>query len=128
MLVVIRQKLADELEARGRAGEASDWRRRSLDTVHDDPQLIYQVASTYALNAEVSGKLPPKPGGRPLEARRRRFTERALSMLREAADAGFKEVGRLRDDRAFDSMRALPEFQDVLLDVQFPVDPFASRL
>jgi hypothetical protein len=126
-LVIVRQKLGDELEARGRVGEALDCRRRSLDPVRGNPGLIYEIASVYSLNAQFTGRFRTNLSAARLKARRERFTRLALLMLHEAADAGFKDATRLRKDKTFDPVRSTPEFKTIESDVGFPADPFGNN-
>jgi len=123
-LVIVRRKLADELADRGRFDEASRRRSQSLSSARGKPELLYQIATVYVLNAGFVGKWPTKLDIRRLEARRRRFLEDAVSMLREARAAGLKDLGRLRNEPTFASIRSTPEFKAILTDLVF-ADPFA---
>jgi hypothetical protein len=44
-------------------------------------------------------------------------------LLREAIADGFKDVNRLRDDPELEPLRSSPEFQLMVLDLDFPGYP-----
>jgi hypothetical protein len=125
-LVVVRRRLADELTDRGQREEAAQWQRQSLDTARGKPELLYGVALEYAQNARLTGKLPTKLAADQLQDRRRRFEAGALDMLRQAAADGFKDAARLRSESAFEAIRSYPEFQAILVDIEFPAQPFSG--
>jgi eukaryotic-like serine/threonine-protein kinase len=124
--VTVRRKIAEAHEAGGRNGEAARWRRRSIETAGGDPDLIYELAVGYARGAGLVGRVPTKLDARQLELRRARLTAEALAMLAESAAAGFHDPRRLRNEPAFETLRSLPEFRVILLDLEFPADPFAA--
>ncbi len=125
MLVFVRLRLADELAARGRVEEASEWRKRSPSTARGIPELLYDVATNLALNAEFVGNYPTKLDAQQLATRRGRYRKNAMAMLHEAVADGFKDLGRVRNDPLFTSFRSDPEFQAIMLDMQFPTFPIA---
>jgi hypothetical protein len=124
MQIVVLQKIADELTARGKGVEAAGWRGRSLTLAKGKPELLFGVAVSYALSATLVGKLPTKLGAQQLKARRERYEHLAILMLKESVAAGFKDAGRLRDEPGFALLRSRPDFQAVLFDLGFPADPF----
>jgi len=124
-LVIVRRKLAFELAARGRSDEGSRWRRLSLTTARGHADLLYEIALIYATRIGPIGLLPTKLDRDQLQARRRRFGDDALAMLREAVADGFKDGKRLRSEPAFASIRSTREFQAILSGLEFPPDPFA---
>lgn len=81
------------------------------------PQDLYEVACFQAQIAEAA-KLPDS-GLRPDEE-----ADKALTLLRRAVDAGFRDLKRLRDDYQFGGLRWRPDHALVLLDAAFPSDPF----
>ncbi len=127
MLVLVRLRLADALTARGRVDEAARWRTLAPSPARGKPELFYMVATTFSSNAELVGKYPTKLNPQQLEIRRSRLTKHAISMLHEAITDGFKDVGRLRNDPAFAPFLSDPEFRSILLDLEFPTDPFAAQ-
>ncbi len=58
-------------------------------------------------------------GARPAE------TRKAIECLRRAVAAGYRSPA-IRTDAAFDSLRARTDFQTLLHDVVFPVNPFVA--
>ena len=125
MLIIAQRGLADELDARGRHDEALHWRGQSLTIARGNPDLLYQLATVYALNARMMGKWPTKLSPAQLATWRRRYEEETTAMLREAVATGFRDAKRLRDDQEFASFRSDPAFQAIILDLEFPTDPFA---
>jgi eukaryotic-like serine/threonine-protein kinase len=123
-LVIVRQRLAEELVQRGRVEEAASWSRHSLETASGDPEILYSVAATYAGDAGTTGAYPTRRNAEQDRQRRRRFVAAAVDMLRRAVAAGFKDVARLRGDSAFDAIRSEHAFTLVLADIAFPADPF----
>jgi tetratricopeptide (TPR) repeat protein len=53
--------------------------------------------------------------------------KQAVTALRQAVGAGFRNVGFMRRDTDLDAIRGRQDFQDLLLDVAFPAMPFASK-
>jgi hypothetical protein len=51
--------------------------------------------------------------------------DRAMAALRRAIDAGFRMATLVRREEDFAPLRSRPEFQALLLDLDFPADPFA---
>jgi hypothetical protein len=49
---------------------------------------------------------------------------RAMGALRRAVAAGYRDLDRLRTDPDLAPLRDRPEFQELLLDLAFPADPF----
>jgi len=127
MLVMTRRALADEFDARGRSDEAVHWRGQSLATARGNPELFYELATVYGLNARLLGKWPTKLSPAQIETRRRRYEEEAVAMLREAVANGFRSASRLRNEPEFASFRSDPAFQAIILDLEFPANPFAPR-
>ena len=125
-LVVVRQRLADELAARGQNEDAAHWRRQALAAARGDPALFYELACTYAQNAGVAGKYPTKQSASALETRRRRFVENAVMMVREAVANGFTDTERLRNEPALAPIRSAPDFRALMSDLVFPREPFAQ--
>jgi eukaryotic-like serine/threonine-protein kinase len=51
---------------------------------------------------------------------------RAMSALRQAVARGYHSLDALRTDPCLDPIRDLPEFELLMLDLQFPVSPFSA--
>ena len=76
-----------------------------------------------ALIDRVPGKVAP----RVREDRRRGIVMDIIAMLREAVADGFKDAKALGTEPTLSPLRGTREFQAILLDVEFPRDPFARR-
>ena len=48
----------------------------------------------------------------------------APGTIRLAVAAGFRDAHQLRTDTDLDSIRSRPDFQQLLMDLEFPTDPF----
>lgn len=124
-LVIVRRKIAGAYEALGQNAEAASRRRESLAAARGYPDLLYELAVGHATGAGLIGRIPMKLDPQQRESRRALLTADAFAMLRAALADGFHDAVRLRKEQAFEPFRALPEFREILLDAQFPADPFA---
>ena len=90
-LVMVRQKLADVLAARGENQEASEWRGRSLTPASGDANVFFDVAVQYARRTGLVGRLPTK-----LCARAALSSARAVSKshTRHASRSGSRRVSQ----------------------------------
>jgi hypothetical protein len=127
-LVIVRRAIALALEERGQIDEAVERRRRSLTTARGYPELFFELAAGYAKGAALVGRVPTKLDAGQLESRRARLTAEAIAMLRESAADGFHDARRLRTEPALEPFQSLPEVALMVLDLEFPADPFAAAL
>src|SRR5262249_6571432 len=71
----------------------------------------------------------PNRGAAARAARAEGLAARAVTLLSQAHAAWFfndsNQVAILRKDADFDPLRARPDFQRLMLDLEFPTDPFA---
>jgi serine/threonine-protein kinase len=81
----------------------------------------YNLACTLALASTVSH---PAEGPAAVD-RRGRDADRAVATIRRMIEAGYKNLSALKADPDFDSLRARPDFQALLLDLAMPADTFA---
>jgi hypothetical protein len=125
-LVMARRKLADLAAAAGRPDEAARWRTQSLSTARGSPEVFQLVARQYAGRIVAVGALPTKQNAAQLEARRRRFADDALAMLREAVSAGLKDASTLRSAPEFAAIRTRPAFKAILAELILLSAPFAA--
>ena len=51
----------------------------------------------------------------------------AMAMLREALGMGYRNLDAFRTEDALDPLRGRDDFQGLLNDLAFPIDPFAYR-
>jgi hypothetical protein len=54
-------------------------------------------------------------------------TGRAMELLRQAVDRGFREVGTMRTEPGLDPLRDREDFRLLMLDLEFPADPFVRH-
>ncbi len=57
-------------------------------------------------------------------AERESHARRAVAALRRAVAAGYNELGQIRHDPILDPLRSRRDFQDLMMDLSFPADPF----
>ncbi len=84
--------------------------------------ILYNIACSHAV---LSG-LASLPGSRVSVDSIRAETDQAMEMLRRATVAGFRDSELIRQDPDLEPLRPRADFQVLLMDLAFPVDPFAS--
>jgi serine/threonine-protein kinase len=112
------------LEA-GRPAEASASLRQAAAILERLPTL--EPVDRYNL-ACVHGKLAglaTMPGSGMTAAEEQAEAERAMHWLRQAVAAGYRNVALMRRDADIDPLRSRPDFQLLMMDLEFPDDPFA---
>jgi serine/threonine-protein kinase len=115
--------------AAGRRGEALANIRRAEQIVGRfpdiEPYTLLYMARAYARYSATArrgeGDLPPAD-----QAERKAYADRAMATLRRAVTAGFADVGMLRRDTDLDPLRPRRDFQELLMDLSLPADPFQS--
>src|SRR6185312_4836098 len=95
LLAIVRHEMADTLEARGRAEEARSWRRRAVDGARGDGAALFEAAVASAANAGLTGTYPTRLDARRLDERRQRLARRAVVLVHQAIDEGFRDAARL---------------------------------
>ena len=126
-LAINQLELSDALLAEGQMRETAQEQQRALDTFARKPDVFVEVANWYSSNASIIDRMRTKDGTHGRDQLRRRLVGRAIWCLQHAVESGSRDAGRLRTDPAFAPIHPLPEFQAILLDLEFPVDPFARR-
>jgi serine/threonine protein kinase len=86
----------------GKITEAARWSTEHRRLCYRDPDQLYEVAQEYLECARLAG------------AEKQHYRDEALTCLRQAIDAGYCNVDRLKTDRALDSLRGLSDFAAVL--------------
>jgi tetratricopeptide (TPR) repeat protein/tRNA A-37 threonylcarbamoyl transferase component Bud32 len=113
--------------AAGRPGEALASIRRVEQIVgrfaEIEPYTLLYMARAYAQFSAAAlrgeGDLPPAD---PAECKA--YADRAMAALRRAVAAGFANVALLRRDIDLDPLRPRHDFQELMMDLSFPADPF----
>jgi serine/threonine-protein kinase len=112
--------------AGGRVDDAvANWRRAVAigERLHYNYcETLLNLASCHALLGGIAGA--PGSGLSAEEGQAER--DRAMEALRRAVAAGFRTVTWLRRDPDLNSLRTRPDFQLLLLDLDFPSDPFSK--
>jgi tetratricopeptide (TPR) repeat protein len=113
----------------GRSDEATKviHRLRSeLEILHVGPPswYPYNVACALAQLSTLVGR-PDRPPTPAEKAEIRDYQRRAMDMLRRAVAVAERPRAEFRVDHDLDPLHGLPEYQLLLLDVDFPDDPFA---
>jgi serine/threonine-protein kinase len=112
----------------GPAAEAQRELRKSEELLDGLPVLVpedlYVRACVAALHLPLIGSGSIRPTAEE-QAERRKYADQALGALRRAVAGGFRNIPLFKNDRALDPLRALPDFQALMMDVGFPSDSFA---
>ncbi len=111
------------------AGQPADavgsWRRAVATDEHARTSMgepLYYLAGCHAGLGGIAGA-----AGSGLSASEGAVElDRAMALLRRAADAGFHNVDRMRRDPDLDPLRARPDFQAMMADLAFPAQPFSD--
>jgi tetratricopeptide (TPR) repeat protein/tRNA A-37 threonylcarbamoyl transferase component Bud32 len=107
----------------GEPEEALACIRRAEDVLNRSSQvrpgrLLYDMACAHSLwsVAGQDGAIAP--------AEREARAQRAIAALRRAVVAGHRDLGQIRHDPVLDPLRPRRDFQELLMDMSFPTDPF----
>jgi hypothetical protein len=89
-----------------------------------DASTLYKLASLYS---RMSGLCRPDKAPSTDQARRERaaLADRAMAFLHRAVAARQDDVSHMKHDPELDPLRSRVDFQGLLLDMNFPADPFA---
>jgi tetratricopeptide (TPR) repeat protein len=113
------------LRATGRRAEAAQVAREYRARAGNDPIELYNAARLLAGCAGTAG--PDEPlGATTGPAELPSVADEALAALRQAVDAGYGDLARLRSDPELDPLRPRADFQALLFDLAFSVDLFAK--
>jgi tetratricopeptide (TPR) repeat protein len=118
--------LASILTLSGRGGEAGPYLQRADDVLRRSSgagteAAFFDIACAYCLWSVAGQDGAIDPSER--EAR----AGRAVDALRRAAAVGHYDAWRLGRDPAVDPLRRRRDFQELLLDLAFPTDPFGRE-
>src|SRR5262245_14833405 len=95
---------------------ASDERTRS-----SDGETLYVLAGCHARLGGIAGTV----GSGLSDAEGADALDRAMAVLGRAVAAGFRNVTWMKHDPDLDPIHARPDFQALMLDLEFPSDPFS---
>jgi tetratricopeptide (TPR) repeat protein len=95
------------------------WNRASSSS----PEERYAEACCHAILAGLAGENGSgiAPSAAELEARK------TIDMLKESIITGYRTVKEVRADRDFKAVAGRPDFENLLLDLSFPANPFAEE-
>ncbi len=115
--------LIAELQLRAGDESAAEESLRTLESSAELPMDIYNFACYLS---RCLGAVPESPWPAAKRAAvARAFGDRAIAALRRAVDRGYRNIDLIRTDPDLDPLRSRPDFQLLLLDLNFPADPFA---
>jgi tetratricopeptide (TPR) repeat protein/tRNA A-37 threonylcarbamoyl transferase component Bud32 len=124
---IVRNRLyaACQREAAGRPEEARTCHRRAEAELKRSHQvragmLLHDLACSHILWSAAGREGTIGPAER--EAR----TRRAIAVLRRAVMAGHADLMHVRRDPVLDPLRQRRDFEEMILDLTFPADPFRS--
>jgi serine/threonine-protein kinase len=114
--------LASQRMRTDRPGEALTSIRRAEELLSQpssaSPWALYQLACAYSrLSAEGGGAAPARD-------EREAHAARGMAALQRAVSAGYYDLEKLRRDPALAPLRPRGDFQELLMDLSFPADPF----
>jgi len=129
-----RSNLADTVRRRGvvyrrcsRVAEAAADFRVSADLLgrlaNPSSEDLYNLTCSLALLSGVADR----PGSGLSAAEGQGEADSAMVALRRAVDAGWRDVSGARNDSDLDPIRSRPDFRILMLDLEFPADPFARQ-
>jgi serine/threonine-protein kinase len=98
----------------------SIWTRLSSRMPHD----LYNLSCTHAKLASLASA----QGSGMTAAEGRAEADLSMERLRQAVAAGYRKITFLRTDRDLDPLRSRPDFQLLMMDLEFPDEPFAREL
>jgi len=108
--------------ATGRSEQALACIRRAENLLNRPgpawPLLFYDLACVYSLCSAATPCSVPSP------TERESHSSRAVMALRRAVAAGYHDLGQIRQDRWLDPLRPRRDFQELMMDLSFPADPF----
>jgi serine/threonine-protein kinase len=124
---IVRNRLyaACQRVAAGRPADATACLRRAEDELKQSPQvwarmLLHDLACSHILWSAAGREGAIGPAER--EAR----TLRAIAVLRRSLLAGHADLMQVRRDPVLDPLRRRRDFEEMILDLSFPADPFRS--
>jgi tetratricopeptide (TPR) repeat protein len=88
----------------------------------EDPSTVFELACAYSLKAELLASDSAAPGRK---GERRQADDTAIDRLRQFVSLGYRTRCRFVNDPQLDAVRCHPAFQALLMDLDFPADPFA---
>jgi hypothetical protein len=114
------------LRGLGATQQATDavatWRRAIANAErsrHSSGETLYYLAGCHARLGAIADA-----AGSGLSAAE---LDRAMDVLHRAVAAGYRTVTWMRRDPDLDPLRARPDFRLLMMDLEFPNDPFARR-
>jgi eukaryotic-like serine/threonine-protein kinase len=117
--------------AEGRPMEALAAFQRAAENLESLSQRFpndhYNLACNLALCIPLVGAGKPELTAED-RALRDTLAERAMAAFRLSVTGGYGQLRHIREDRDLDSLRKREDFQLMILDLAFPVDPFQRQL
>jgi serine/threonine-protein kinase len=107
----------------GRPEEARACLRRAEEMLKRTPQvrpgtLLHDLACSHILWSAAGREGAIAPPEREVR------TQRAIAALRRSVVAGSSDLGQIRRDVVLDPLRSRRDFQEMIMDLSFPADPF----
>jgi tetratricopeptide (TPR) repeat protein len=96
----------------------ANWMRLSSRT----PRDLYNLSCSHAKLADLAAE----PGSGMTAAEGQAESDRAMEWLRQAVAAGYRKLSIMRTDTDLDPLRSRPDFRLLIMDLEFPADPFGS--
>ena len=118
-------KIANLKSEAGAVGEARALLLRAIalreGLASTSPVDPYNTACFYVLFADLIDSKPNAPAASPSKEE---CHDKAVASLQRAVREGYQRIDRIKTDPNFEPLHAHPGFQNLILDLEFPKDPF----
>ena len=123
MVHLVRRRGLTRGELGDRAGAADDARRAlgMSEGLSPSPWSLFETACCHAALAGLAGRA----GSGVSAAEGSEEATRAMGWLRRAVGVGYRNANEVRIESALDPLRSRDDFRLIMMDLAFPVDPFA---
>jgi WD40 repeat protein len=117
-------------ESMGQAGAALEAYQTALGRVEGQTNLqaitLYNLACLDSLSSALARRVR---GSRSQahELSGTEYADRAMTWLRRSVAAGNRDLDHMKQDTDLDPLRSRPDFQELMMDLAFPNQPFAPR-
>jgi serine/threonine-protein kinase len=110
----------------GRSAEAVEPLQRAVALREAIPPLSPETTFDLARGQALLAAATSVPGSSFSSAEGQGEARRAMATMRQAVAAGFHDLSRLDGEADFSALRGRSDFQLLMMDLEFPDDPFAA--
>src|SRR5262249_52162577 len=109
----------------GRPAEASGPLRRAVALRDELPRMSFEARYDLACSHALLAALVAEAGSEQGSGESQREADSAMTALRQAVEAGYRDLAHLRSDPDLDPLRRRPDFRLLMMDLAMPAEPFA---